>query len=132
MGIRCVTIDEAQALPASNPIFVGEVVNQDLVPEGVAEILRVTAVTFHDGARNKRHTHSTDQVLVATSGEGFVACDNETLLLETGDVAFIEKNTPHWHGARPGRDFTHLSILTPGHMEILDDSSASEPAESSS
>lgn len=123
MGIKRMTIDEAQALPASNPIFIGEVESQDLVPEGVADILRVTAVTFRNGARNKRHSHSTDQVLVATRGEGFVACDNETLKLRVGDVAFIEKNTPHWHGASPEQDFTHLSILTPGHMEILEDSS---------
>jgi quercetin dioxygenase-like cupin family protein len=127
MAIRRMTIDETQASPAANPIFIGEVVSQDLVPEGVADILRVTAVTFRVGARNKRHTHSTDQVLVATSGEGFVASDNETLTLQTGDVAFIEKNTPHWHGAVPNQDFTHLSILTPGHMEILDKSNTSEP-----
>ena len=120
MGIRRVTIDEAQASPATSPIFIGEVVSQDLVPEGVAEILRVTAVTFRSGARNKRHTHTTDQVLVATSGEGFVASDNEVFELSVGDVAFIEKDTPHWHGAKPNQDFTHLSILTPGHMEILE------------
>lgn len=128
MGIRRVSIDEDQAAPATSPIFIGDVVSQDLVPEGVADILRVTAVTFRDGARNKRHTHSTDQVLVATSGEGFVASDNETLPLRVGDVAFIEKNTPHWHGAGPGQDFTHLSILTPGQMQILEvpDSSDTE------
>ncbi|MCA9862720.1 MAG: cupin domain-containing protein [Thermomicrobiales bacterium] len=132
MGIQRMTIDEAQASPAANPIFVGEVVSQHLVPEGVADLLRVTAVTFRNGARNRRHTHSTDQVLVATSGEGFVACDNKTLTLRSGDVAFIERNTPHWHGANPNQDFTHLSILTPGHMEIQDDSSTAEPGEPAS
>lgn len=129
MAIQRMTIDEAQALPASNPIFIGEVASQDLVPEGLADVLRVTAVTFRDGARNKRHTHSTDQVLVATNGEGFVACDNERLTLRPGDVAFIEKNTPHWHGASPKQDFTHLSILTPGHMEILGEHRRAEPGE---
>ena len=127
MGIRRVTINESEASPATSPIFIGEVVSQDLVPEGVAEILRVTAVTFRDGARNKRHTHSTDQVLVATSGEGFVASDNEILKLRTGDVAFISKNTPHWHGANANQDFTHLSILTPGHMEILEETVPAKP-----
>ena len=131
MGIRRVTINESEASPATSPIFIGEVVSQDLVPEGVAEILRVTAVTFRDGARNKRHTHSTDQVLVATSGEGFVASDNETLELRTGDVAFIAKGTPHWHGAISNQDFTHLSILTPGHMEILEETDPTESGEPS-
>ena len=122
MGIRRITIDEAEAKPATSPIFLGNVASQDLVPEGVADILRVTAVTFRDGARNKRHQHSTDQVLVATAGEGFVADDDGLLALKPGDVAFIAKNTPHWHGACPNQDFTHMSILTPGHMEILEDS----------
>lgn len=130
MGIRRITIDDAQASPASNPIFIGEVLSQDLVPEGVADILRVTAVTFRDGARNKRHTHSTDQVLVATRGQGFVASDNDTLTLRSGDVAFIAKNTPHWHGANANQDFTHLSILTPGHMEVVAEPGTSEPGES--
>lgn len=121
MAIRRVTIHETHASPATSPIFIGTVVSQDLVPEGVADILRVTAVTFRNGARNRRHLHAADQVLVATSGEGFVASDNEVLTLRSGDVAFIEKNTPHWHGAQPGQDFTHLSILTPGHMEILEE-----------
>jgi quercetin dioxygenase-like cupin family protein len=121
MGIQRIKIDEAKASPATNPIFIGEVVSQDLVPEGVADLLRVTAVTFRNGARNKRHTHSTDQVLIATSGEGFVANDDTVLTLRPGDVAFIEKSTPHWHGANPNQDFTHLSILTPGHMEILEE-----------
>lgn len=124
MGIRRVTVNRALATPAQSPIFIGDVVSQDLVPEGLADILRVTAVTFQNGARNKRHTHSTDQVLVATSGEGFVADDNDTLVLRSGDVAFIPKNTPHWHGAASNQDFTHLSILTPGHMEILEDTGA--------
>lgn len=67
---------------------------------------------------------------MVTSGEGFVASDNETLTLRMGDVAFIEKNTPHWHGAGPNQDFTHLSILTPGHMEILGESGPDEPGAS--
>ncbi len=126
MGIRKITIDETQARPATSPIFIGDVVSQDLVPEGVADILRVTAVTFRNGARNRRHMHSTDQVLVVTSGEGVVASDNETLSLRVGDVAFIARNTPHWHGAAPDQDFTHLSVLTSGHMEILEQSEPSQ------
>ena len=123
-GIRRIRIDRANAHPASNPIFVGSVETQDIVNDALGDLLRVTAVTFEDGARNRPHRHSTDQVLVATSGSGFVASDEGELTLEAGDVAFIPKGTRHWHGARPGMTFTHLSILTPGHMEIVDD----EPA----
>lgn len=120
-GVRRIRIDRAEAEPADNPIFVGDVAAQQLVNESMAELLRVTAVTFEDGARNRPHRHSTDQVLVATTGAGFIATDEEELALEPGDVAFIAAGTRHWHGARPGTAFTHLSILTPGHMEILGD-----------
>ena len=120
-GVRRIRIDRAAAEPADNPIFVGDVATQQLVNEGMAALLRVTAVTFEDGARNRPHRHTTDQVLVATTGAGFIATDEEELPLEPGDVAFIAAGTRHWHGARPGTSFTHLSILTPGHMEILGD-----------
>jgi quercetin dioxygenase-like cupin family protein len=81
----------------------------------------VTAVTFENGAVNRPHRHTTDQVLVATSGSGFVAAAGEHHNLEPGEAAFIPAGTRHWHGANPGVTFTHLSILTPGHTEIVDD-----------
>lgn len=120
-GIRRVRIDRGQANLSENPIFEGSVAIQEIVNDALGELLRVTAVTFENGARNRPHRHSTDQVLVATSGSGFVASDGDTLPLEPGDVAFIPKSTRHWHGAQPGAAFTHLSILTPGHMEIDED-----------
>ena len=119
--IRRVRLDRSQAEPSTNPIFTGPVAIQELVNDSQADLLRVTAVTFEDGARNKPHRHSTDQVLVATSGNGFVATDDEELSLAPGDVALIAKDTRHWHGAQPGSSFTHLSILTPGHMEVEND-----------
>lgn len=120
-GIRVVRLDQSQAVPSENPIFRGPVVIQEIVGDTLGDLLRVNAVTFQDGAVNRPHRHAADQVLVATAGNGFVATDEETLPMTAGDVAFIPKNTRHWHGARPGASFTHLSILTPGHMEILDD-----------
>ena len=119
--IRHVRLDRSRGAPASNPIFVGPVSIQEVVNDSHGELLRVTAVTFEDGSVNRPHRHTTDQVLVATSGSGFVATDNERHPLEPGDVAFIPAGTRHWHGANPGSTLTHLSILTPGHTEILAD-----------
>jgi quercetin dioxygenase-like cupin family protein len=118
--VRVIRLDRAQAQPSANPIFEGSVAIQEVVNDALGDLLRVTAVTFEDGARNRPHHHSTDQVLVATSGSGYVATDDGSQPLEPGDIAFIPKNTRHWHGAKPGQTFTHLSILTPGHMEIDD------------
>jgi quercetin dioxygenase-like cupin family protein len=117
-GIRCVRLDRSQGVQSTNPIFVGAVSTQEVVNEGLADILRVTAVTFEDGAVNRPHRHTTDQVLVATFGSGFVATDDDHHLLEPGDVAFVPAGTRHWHGANPESSFTHLAILTPGHTEI--------------
>jgi quercetin dioxygenase-like cupin family protein len=120
-GIRHIRLDRTQSAPSTNPIFVGSVSTQEVVNEVIGELLRVTAVTFEDGAVNRPHRHTTDQVLIATSGSGFVAGDDGHHALEPGDVAFVQSGTRHWHGAKPETNFTHLSILTPGHTEIDDD-----------
>ena len=122
-AIRRVRLDRSQGVASTNPIFVGSVTTQEVVNEALAEILRVTAVTFEDGAVNRPHRHTTDQVLVATLGSGFVATDDDRHPLEPGDVAFVSAGTRHWQGADPGSTFTHLSILTPGHTEIDDETS---------
>jgi len=70
--MKMVRQDEAAALSTSAPIFDGDVVTQNLVAESDATLLRVTAVTFRDGARNKYHRHSSDQVLAVTHGRGSV------------------------------------------------------------
>jgi quercetin dioxygenase-like cupin family protein len=106
-----------------DPIFVGQVSTQEIVDEALGDLLRVTAVTFEDGAVNRPHRHTTDQVLVATSGAGFVATDREHYPLQPGDIAFVPSGTRHWHGADPAATFTHLSVLTPGHTEIDEEGS---------
>jgi quercetin dioxygenase-like cupin family protein len=123
-GIQLIHLDRGRGQSSANPIFIGPVSIQDVVNDALSDQFRVTAVTFENGARNRPHRHTTDQVLVATSGSGFIAGDEGTLPLEPGDVAFIPKGTRHWHGATPDTTFTHLSILTPGHIEIADEESS--------
>ena len=106
------------AAPNPSPIFEGTVRTQNLVAEGDSDLLRVTAVTFENGARNKPHRHTTDQVLIVTHGQGIVATETEELRVQPGDVVLIPAGERHWHGAEPSQDFTHLSILTPGQMTI--------------
>ena len=116
--MKLIKQDEAAATPNHSPIFVGEVVGQSIVAEGDAALLRVTAFTFRDGARNKLHHHASDQVLVVTHGRGIVATEDEELPVGPGDVVLIPAGERHWHGAEPGQNMTHLSILTPGAMTI--------------
>lgn len=105
-------------LPA-NSIFIGEV-NAQTVIDKESRDLRFLEVVFKDGARNRLHTHTTDQILVITEGKGIVATRDEQHEVEPGDVAFIPAGEPHWHGARPGHDLTHWSLTGQGRTEVVD------------
>lgn len=100
-------------------IFVGEVATQTPHPD--SNHLNVTEVHFRDGARNRLHIHSTDQVLVITEGQGYVATRDERREVSAGDVAFIPAGEPHWHGAREGHDLTHWSITARARTTIVGD-----------
>ena len=113
--------DPERANPNMTPIFVGEVATQSLVGEIDATHLRMTSVTFRDGARNRPHRHSCDQVLVITTGRGIVATVDELREVVPGDVILIPAGELHWHGAAPGETLTHLSIVTP-HETTIEDS----------
>ena len=119
--LKRVTQDPAAGKPTADPIFIhGSVEIQNLVSDEDAKLLRVTSVSFHDGARNRPHRHTCDQVLIATHGSGFIATDDEELKLTPGDVILVPENTRHWHGAVPESDFTHISVLTPSVMTIAE------------
>jgi quercetin dioxygenase-like cupin family protein len=117
-SMKRITQDRALAAPDHSPIFIGDVLRQNLVADGDASLLRVTAVTFQNGARNRLHHHAVDQVLVVTHGQGIVATETEEIHVSLGDLILIPAGERHWHGAEPGQDFTHLSILTPGAVTI--------------
>ena len=105
---------------SANPIFKGDVDYQTIVGDDLSHDLSMSEVHFKNGARNRWHMHSTDQMLVITEGEGIVADEAEERAVSPGDVAFIPKNTKHWHGAKTGRDMTHLSILANGKTTIVE------------
>lgn len=119
--VRIVRQDFKRSEPRDNPkMFIGEVRGQDLVAEGDAPSQRVNAISFIDGARNRWHRHSTEQVLVVTHGRGIVADESGERPIEAGDVVLVQPNERHWHGAATGQDMTHLAILLPGEMTIDD------------
>ncbi len=118
--MRVIRVTKAGRERSDNPIFVGEVDYQTAVGEESRD-LRLSEVHFKNGAVNKPHVHSTDQILVITEGEGLVATDDERHDVSTGDVAFIPANTKHWHGARPGKDMTHWSILGNAKTTIVEE-----------
>lgn len=109
-----------EARPNPGELFIGKVLAQPLVLDEDAPSLRVSSITFQQGARNRWHRHSTEQVLVVTDGRGLVANEEAEHQVEPGAVILIPAGERHWHGAAPGADLTHLSILLPGEMTIDD------------
>lgn len=119
MSIKIVrpSIEQASVDPGSD-IFIGRVLTQGLITDADAPSQRVTAVTFEDGARNRWHSHTTEQVLVVTHGKGTIATSEGEATIEPGGVVLVPAGARHWHGAQTGQSMTHLSILLPGRMDV--------------
>ena len=106
---------DVAAQDATNaPIFVGgKVGRRPLVGGDVSSYFNFGIVEFAAGARNKLHTHTSDQVLYVTKGRGLVGTETETFEFEEGDTAFIPAGEKHWHGATDESDFAHIALMHP-------------------
>ncbi len=104
---------------ADNPLFIGTVHSTPMITTDDSQV-GVSLVSFSDGARNKFHTHTADQVLYITTGEGIVADREAEHRVAAGDIVHISAGTVHWHGAAPGQDMAHLSILPPSTTEMVE------------
>ena len=72
---------------------------------------RLYRVTFDEGARTHWHVHDNFQLLFGLSGTCVVVDrDGTELVLREGDVAVIDPDEEHWHGAAPGGGGEHLAI----------------------
>ncbi len=105
----------AQPYPAGqamkdNPNFTGQAY---LYPLTRVEGLNVPManVTFEPGCRNRWHTHTGGQILVATAGVGFYQEKGKPARkLFPGDIVEIAPGVEHWHGAAPDHWFAHIAI----------------------
>jgi len=82
----------------SSPIFFGgSVSRQDLVSEKTSKFFNFSVINFNAGARNKFHTHTSDQILFVTKGTGVVAVEDEEAVVSEGDTiavpVFPHRNT---------------------------------------
>ena len=100
---------------ASNaPLFYGgKVTRQPLIGGSRTDQFNFSLVSFYGGAKNHFHTHTSDQILYATHGEGIVANESEEVVMKAGDTAFIPAGEKHWHGASDDHDFFHISLTRP-------------------
>ena len=96
----------------------GEVRIRALVGAAQTTELQVFGVSFEPGARNLLHTHSFDQVLCITAGEGIVASGGEEVVVRAGDIVVVPAGEEHWHGATAATAMTHLAFGVPGTTEV--------------
>lgn len=117
--MKITRMSPTERIPATGDLFVGKVERQAVVGEADSRQVRIGVVTFYDGAVNRFHHHTFDQVLVITEGEGIVQVEGQPERPVTvGDVIFIPAGESHWHGAAPGRTMSHLTVATPGKTEL--------------
>ena len=106
---------EVEEIDATNDaIFTGgSVSRRRLVNDDLSEQFAFNIVSFGPGARNKLHTHTSEQVLFVTEGVGYVGTEDETARVSVGDTAFIPAGEKHWHGATDESSFSHVALLSP-------------------
>ena len=96
------------------PLFYGgKVTRVPIVGGDTSTNFNFAIVEFEAGAKNKFHSHTSDQILFGTSGTGIVADEHEEIVMNAGDTAHIPAGEKHWHGATDTSDFAHISLTRP-------------------
>ena len=68
-------------------------------------------VTFTPGARSAWHTHPAGQLLIVTSGTGWVQEEGGAKHeIKPGDVIWTPPGVKHWHGATATNSMSHIAI----------------------
>jgi 4-carboxymuconolactone decarboxylase len=108
--MKIVNMREVREIEDVTPLFTGPILRQTFLPAGTSNDFTMGVVHFPKGVRNKFHTHSSDQILIVTMGNGFVVTDEAEYKVGVGDVILISSGENHWHGAGPDEDFAHITI----------------------
>ncbi len=118
--MKVIRLGDSNEAQASAPIFIGTVHTRPLVDKETSPAVTVNMVHFTAGGRTKRHTHSADQILYITDGQGIVADEAHENEVRAGDIVHVPAGEVHWHGAAPGGEMAHLSILPPCETNVLE------------
>jgi quercetin dioxygenase-like cupin family protein len=110
-------------LDSKRRYFLGNVILHDISKNIGVTGQKVYYVAFKNGAITKVHYHQGGQTLVVTKGTGILVLFKSTirgkhvkikqdtkLVLKTGDLVHIPKNTLHWHGAITNKSFGHIAF----------------------
>ncbi len=91
--------------------FVGSVIVDPLF--GANDQLQATGanVTFSPGARSAWHSHPAGQMMIVTSGTGWVQEEaGPKREIKPGDVVWTPPGVKHWHGATASTSMSHTVI----------------------
>ena len=100
--------------PSTTPpeaYFTGAVRVEPVFQVGDPVRLNGGSVTFEPGARSAWHTHPAGQILIVTSGTGWVQdWGGEKREIKPGDVVWIPPGVKHWHGATATNAMRHIAV----------------------
>jgi len=112
--LQKMTITRSSARAASRgpeANFTGKVSVEALFPANAPARAAGASVTFEPGARSAWHTHPLGQILIVTSGTGWVQQEGgEKQEIKPGDVVWTPPGVKHWHGATATDRMTHIAI----------------------
>jgi quercetin dioxygenase-like cupin family protein len=83
---------------------------QSIIEAGESANFNCSIVNFSQGCNTGWHIHDCDQILIVTSGSGWVATETERLEIKAGDVAHVKAGERHWHGAKADTTMGHITI----------------------
>lgn len=102
----------SRAAAATAPgTFSGPVIVEPLF--GAKESLAASGgqVVFAPGARSAWHTHPAGQMLIVTSGTGWIQEEGGPKReIKPGDVIWTPPGVKHWHGATATTSMSHIAI----------------------
>ncbi|MEO5653271.1 MAG: VOC family protein [Marmoricola sp.] len=118
-GFRVVAQDSVEEGPVDPQCFTGEVTRVKVLAGARPGGLRGDVFSYEPGARSKWHVHEGEQALVVVRGEGLVqwAGLQTPRRVRPGDWVHVVPGVPHWHGATPDSEFSHLAITASGGTE---------------
>ena len=83
--------------------------------DGLYDGVHVVRFRAQPGSRTALHTHDCDQVLIVTSGRGYIATKDEELPMAAGNVVFISAGEAHVHGSSDGSGIETVMVTRTGH-----------------
>ena len=113
MIMKVIQLAQVAKEPWVDEIFTGPVTLQGIIETDLSENFLIRQVNFSKGVRNKFHSHSSEQILIVTEGEGIVATDKEEITVRPGDIIYIPAGEKHWHGATKESTFSHIYVMSP-------------------